>query len=102
MLKVHLGVIGPNTYSSRNCFYTDAQGRSSLLTWNAGRGLWEDAAGGRTLNASSASLVTSKLGTISVPALAPVDVVSRGAVMLGQDGGAPRGWALYLDNSQPN
>ena len=74
--------------SARNAaggLYTDSSGKSWPLVWNPGRGLWEDALGGRTV-----------AGPI------PVDLIQRDGNALQQDTSAPFGHELYLDGSQPS
>src|SRR5258708_6221532 len=59
--------------------YTDSSGKTWPLVWNSGRGLWEDAAGGRT-----------------VPAPTPADLLQRQGNALQADSTAPFGHGLYL------
>jgi RHS repeat-associated protein len=65
-----------------NGLYTDASGKTWPLVWNPGRGVWEDAAGGRTVS-----------GPI------PADLVQRNGNVLQSDVTAPFGHELYLSGS---
>jgi RHS repeat-associated protein len=77
------GVFG--TLRNSAGLYTDSNGKSSPLTWNPGRGLWEDAAGGRTVT-----------GPI------PVDLLQRNGNPFRTDTSPPMGGDLYLDGAQPS
>jgi RHS repeat-associated protein len=69
--------------------YTDIRGKSWVLTWNPGRGLWEDAAGDRTVSVTGAADAV------------PVDLVQRNGAALATDASAPRGSALLLEGATP-
>lgn len=97
--SVHLGSLGPNTYDPSSGILTDAAGQAWTLSWNAGRGLYEDAAGNRTLAPSTAIVTTSGTNTVVVPTR-PVDLIN-GTGMVVSDGTAPGGYALRLDTSSP-
>ncbi len=98
--NVRLGLFGPSTLGSRAGLLTDAQGKSWPLTWNPGRSLWEDPAGNRTLRPSTAS-VDSAAGSLTVPGVAPVDLIARSTTALVNATGSPRGRALQLGGSPP-
>src|SRR5262249_32735369 len=79
--SVQLGSWGSNVARFAAGLYTDARGKSWPLTWNPGRGLWEDAAGDRT---------------VSGPV--PVDLLERNSGgFLTADAGSPNGRALNLE-----
>ena len=65
--------------------YTDSNGKTWPMVWNPGRGLWEDAAGGRTVT-----------GPI------PADLLQRQGTALQADPAAPFGHELYLGGGTPS
>jgi RHS repeat-associated protein len=92
--SIHLGSLATNTYDSSSGILTDGQGRAWTLTWNPGRGLYEDAAGNRTVAPSSAQVVATA-STLSVP-MRPVDLLNGSGSMVA-DASAPGGYALRLE-----
>jgi RHS repeat-associated protein len=94
--SVRLGSLGVNTYDPASGILVDAQGRAWTLSWNAGRGLYEDAAGNRTVTPSSAT-VTSTIGNLTIPTR-PVDLIN-GAGAVVADPTAPGGNALRLEGT---
>jgi RHS repeat-associated protein len=94
--SLHLGSLGANTYDPNSGILTDGQGRAWTLTWNAGRGLFEDAAGNRTITPAAAQVVAAS-STISVP-VRPVDLIN-GSGSIVADAGAPGGYALRLEGT---
>lgn len=95
--SLHLGSLGANTYDPSSGIFTDAEGRAWTLSWNAGRGLYEDAAGNRTVSPSSAQ-VTTVGSTLTVPGVRPVDLINGSGAIVA-DATAPGGFALKFETS---
>jgi RHS repeat-associated protein len=95
--SVHLGSLGASTYDPSSGILTDAQGHAWTLVWNSARGLYEDAAGDRTVTPSTAMVTTTGSNSIIVPTR-PVDLVN-GAGMVVTDATAPGGYALRLEGT---
>ncbi len=93
--SVHLGSLGTNTYDPASGILTDAQGRAWTIAWNAARGLYEDAAGNRTVSPTSAQVTTAS-GAITIPGLRPVDLLNGSGAIVA-DATAPGGYALRLE-----
>lgn len=94
--SVRLGALGPNTYSPGAGILTDARGKAWTLSWNAGRGLYEDAAGNRTIAPSTATVV-SAIGNLSVPSR-PVDLINPSPAG-NSDSTAPGGYAIIMEGT---
>jgi RHS repeat-associated protein len=94
--SVHLGSLAANTYDPTSGILTDANGQAWTLSWNAARGLFEDAAGNRTVAPSTAT-VTTATGTLTIPTR-PVDLINGSAAVLA-DSTAPGGYALRMEGT---